>query len=609
MFRYLPNGSADPAFGSAGRVVTEVGTDSSYPTDVVVHPDGHLLVAGIALDDFGIPYCFVVRHLPGGALDPSFGSGGIARLTHQTVVDAKLRVHFQPDGRILVVNSGTLTRLNADGGPDASFAAGDVSLNGMGVDLELDEDGKILVQGTASPSFSGSFVLKRFLSDGALHPSFGDGGVVAAGTGERPKSAMVLAQGKIVVLGSPGVGIELTRYHAYSPPHAGGPYTTTESLPGLILDATGSSNRSVVLLSYSWDVNGDGLFGDASGINPTLSWDQLDALLPPVDGSARTFEVRVRIDDGQGYVAESPSTTLTVNPAIVFWTNPVGGNWSVGSNWSTGLTPRPFEDVVIDLGDNAFTVTISSGVTAVSSLTSWAAVHLARATLSIDGPSTYHNSLSISNGGTLAGSGSITLEGLFDWRDSQLLGSGTITANGPMMFGWANLYGPALVSHGTATWDGRVTDVEFGSRWINHGTLVLGDSHHGEALRSLRGIGGTFVNYGAVVKQGAGAGSFALPSDNYGTVEVRQGSLSWGTGSSPGDFTALPGTTLTLVAPSTSPPPRSSMPTAWCSTPVERASWWRALTGPAARKSAARRVRGVDTVTFAGPLAADALGS
>src|SRR5262249_54818111 len=66
-------------------------------------------------------------------------------------------------------------------------------------------------------------------------------------------------------------------------------------------------------LIYSWDLNGDLVYGDATGVGPTLTWAQLQALAPPINDGPAGFNVRVRVDDGQGHAVESAATTLTVN--------------------------------------------------------------------------------------------------------------------------------------------------------------------------------------------------------------------------------------------------------------------------------------------------------
>ncbi|HEY1598691.1 MAG TPA: right-handed parallel beta-helix repeat-containing protein, partial [Pirellulales bacterium] len=89
----------------------------------------------------------------------------------------------------------------------------------------------------------------------------------------------------------------------------GGPYTINEG-DSLTLDATHSSDPDGDPLTYSWDINGDGVFGDATGANPTLSWAQLGAL--GIVNGPSTFNVEVRVNDGQGHVVTSTATTLTV---------------------------------------------------------------------------------------------------------------------------------------------------------------------------------------------------------------------------------------------------------------------------------------------------------
>ena len=92
-----------------------------------------------------------------------------------------------------------------------------------------------------------------------------------------------------------------------TPPDAGGPYTVAEGA-GLTLDASGSMADPAA--AYSWDVNGDGTFGDASGVGPTLTSAQLEALGID-DGPAEVDDVKVQITSG-GNTDVSEATTITV---------------------------------------------------------------------------------------------------------------------------------------------------------------------------------------------------------------------------------------------------------------------------------------------------------
>ena len=136
---------------------------------------------------------------------------------------------------------------------------------------------------------------------------------------------------------------------------AGGPYTISE---GDSLTLNGSANSSGI--TYSWDVNGDGTFGDATGQNPTLTWTQLMAL-GINDGPAVFNNVKVRANDGVSPAADSAAASLTVNntaPTInsvsglfvafegspfnttVQFSDPAGANdtYTLTINWGDGNT-------------------------------------------------------------------------------------------------------------------------------------------------------------------------------------------------------------------------------------------------------------------------------
>ena len=89
---------------------------------------------------------------------------------------------------------------------------------------------------------------------------------------------------------------------------AGGPYTIDEG-EGVTLDASGSLDVDGDALTWSWDINNDGTFGDVTGVSPSLTWAQLQGFGIDDDG---TYTIQVRVDDGNG-TPDTASTTLTVN--------------------------------------------------------------------------------------------------------------------------------------------------------------------------------------------------------------------------------------------------------------------------------------------------------
>lgn len=79
------NGTLDASFGINGKVTTVIG-DSEYPEDIVIQPDGKIIVVGSAYlgstPSGPGPYnAFAVRYNANGSLDTSFATNGIYKLT------------------------------------------------------------------------------------------------------------------------------------------------------------------------------------------------------------------------------------------------------------------------------------------------------------------------------------------------------------------------------------------------------------------------------------------------------------------------------------------------------------------------------------------------
>jgi uncharacterized delta-60 repeat protein len=100
--RFLPSGAPDPAFGSAGVVVTRFDDGNMDVDALVVQPDGRVLVIGDGTFEGQI----VVRYLPNGQLDPSYGSGGIATSPAPGTLEHATLDGF---GRLLTTRSPTPT--------------------------------------------------------------------------------------------------------------------------------------------------------------------------------------------------------------------------------------------------------------------------------------------------------------------------------------------------------------------------------------------------------------------------------------------------------------------------------------------------------------------
>src|SRR5437867_4694315 len=234
--RYNTDGTLDTTFGRGGKVRTDFPGLAAVPSSVVIQPDGKIVVAGGAFPTFTFLGDFkVVRYKPNGALDTSFGDGGIVTTTFPEGSYA-FDVALQPDGKIIAAgtvfvdfNPGdqsdtdfALARYNSDGTPDATFGSGgQVSTDFVGMEDDafsvlIQSDGKIVAVGSAnSPATYYDFAAVRYLSNGTIDTAFGVAGKVSTDFGDhnfdRAQSAALQSDGKIVAAGfaiSHGGGVQ-----------------------------------------------------------------------------------------------------------------------------------------------------------------------------------------------------------------------------------------------------------------------------------------------------------------------------------------------------------------------------------------------------------------
>ena len=91
---------------------------------------------------------------------------------------------------------------------------------------------------------------------------------------------------------------------------AGTGYTINEGSSLTLLASAYNPMGAANPLTYTWDINGDGVFGDAAGTNPTLTWVQLNGL--GITRGPVSYQVSVRATTADGLSATSTPVTLTV---------------------------------------------------------------------------------------------------------------------------------------------------------------------------------------------------------------------------------------------------------------------------------------------------------
>ena len=80
-------------------------------------------------------------------------------------------------------------------------------------------------------------------------------------------------------------------------------------MEGLVtFDGSLSSDPDNDPLTYSWDIDNDSLFGDVTGVSPTLTWAQLQSFGFADQG---VYTISVAVDDGNGGT-DAGSTTISV---------------------------------------------------------------------------------------------------------------------------------------------------------------------------------------------------------------------------------------------------------------------------------------------------------
>jgi uncharacterized delta-60 repeat protein len=214
-------GSLDPTFGADGVVQNSPLSNFSA---AAIAPNGDIVVAGtISAPSATITAsAAIVRYLPNGTPDPSFGTNGTVMLPPPSSFflgeSFTIGIAIQSNEEILAnfyafnntssEGESQLIRLNANGTPDTTFGSGgQVALSfpvpaswGASATLVMAQpDGKILVTGNITPPFRNHSapltLLARYLSNGAPDTTFGSDGVEEVTTSVDLPEALALLSG------------------------------------------------------------------------------------------------------------------------------------------------------------------------------------------------------------------------------------------------------------------------------------------------------------------------------------------------------------------------------------------------------------------------------
>jgi uncharacterized delta-60 repeat protein len=187
LLRYNPDGTLDTTFGTNGKVTAAVGGP------VALQKDGKLIVGGAMTGGVGL-----TRYSSGGILDTTFGTNGVVSVWENN--DSNFRYTFgdlavQPDGKIVVIGiqeaiggnhvNCVIARFQGNGEleedshsffDESNFPESERNFCKA---VALQSDGKILLSGHAEPNFSGMAIILGRLKSGSttsFDPAFGTNG-------------------------------------------------------------------------------------------------------------------------------------------------------------------------------------------------------------------------------------------------------------------------------------------------------------------------------------------------------------------------------------------------------------------------------------------------
>ena len=203
-FAFAQSGALDPTWSEDGIQMRDIGTNSlDIPYGAAMQKDGKLLMVGASSGDFTI-----LRFLQDGTPDNAFGLGGLVSVDYNGLDDRCHAVTVQSDGKIVLAGETNISgqpdfavlRLLPDGKTDSTFGINGWATTDLGTDYEfpncvtLQRDGKILAAGRKADGFVSDIAMVRYHTDGQLDTFFGEHGIVTTNLREEDEAFAIAVQ-------------------------------------------------------------------------------------------------------------------------------------------------------------------------------------------------------------------------------------------------------------------------------------------------------------------------------------------------------------------------------------------------------------------------------
>lgn len=255
----------DSTFHDDGISVVSAGQGYEGCYTSAMQDDEKMVIAGFGSYETGSAFIAIIRLLPEGIADPSFGVDGIAIHYVNTdgfgspALNGVVKVIIQPDGKILLIGTVEniavaeynydlfIMRLMPDGSRDPSFGTDGFNMYGFYDDwgyflrdyarsAALLPDGKIVIIGDTGPYSEDQAFIMRILPNGLIDGTFGTEGSyrININIDTWASDVAVLADSSIVMAGHFNTG----QYIFFAKWNADGSYDSTFGVDGIHVDST-----------------------------------------------------------------------------------------------------------------------------------------------------------------------------------------------------------------------------------------------------------------------------------------------------------------------------------------------------------------------------------
>ncbi len=210
------SGTLDTSFGDNGAIINSVSAKDNVKT-IKTQKDRKILVLG-SIEDSDTYDIILTRYLTNGALDVDFGDQGVVKTKLNGLDNAIFhKVSFQLDQKIVIIGTsngnGIVVRYLPNGTLDTSFgddASGilSFSLPRAVSDIAMQDDGKFLV----ASSTDRMIAITRFDQEGEIDTTYGVNGTVSTTPSESRQSTRRISEifltkeNELVVIASRGGG-------------------------------------------------------------------------------------------------------------------------------------------------------------------------------------------------------------------------------------------------------------------------------------------------------------------------------------------------------------------------------------------------------------------